>query len=88
MSETPKQNEQLANSIGGFLDKYGDKLWNGVKSVYKKASDETRLNGGSAMKIISKSRSTNIFTPKLFSAITSRFRFTTYTFRFRSLAVK
>ncbi len=44
MSETSQQNEQLAKSISGFLDKYGNKLFSGVKTVYKKASDETRLN--------------------------------------------
>lgn len=44
MSEIPQQNEQLAKSISGFLDKYGNKLFSGVKTVYKKASDETRLN--------------------------------------------
>lgn len=43
MSEKKETNE-LPKSVIGFLDKYGDKLYNGVKSVYKKASDETRLN--------------------------------------------
>ncbi|HQU85306.1 MAG TPA: NACHT domain-containing protein, partial [Pyrinomonadaceae bacterium] len=39
-----KETNELPKSVIGFLDKYGDKLYNGVKSIYKKASDETRLN--------------------------------------------
>lgn len=46
MSENKSDNieKELPKSIIGFLDKYGEKLWNGVKYVYKEASHETRLN--------------------------------------------
>lgn len=42
MSEEKKT--ELPKSVIGFLDKYGEKLWNGVKGIYKSASDEARLN--------------------------------------------
>lgn len=44
MSETLKQNEELAKSVTGFLDKYGAKLYDSVKKVYKDAYDESRIN--------------------------------------------
>lgn len=43
MSNEQKQND-LPKSIIGFLDKYGERLWEGVKSLYKAASDEARIN--------------------------------------------
>lgn len=44
MSEEKKDNGQIAQSVSGFLDKYGEKLWKGVKSVYKAAANEARVN--------------------------------------------
>jgi hypothetical protein len=44
MSEDKKNSVQIAQSVAGFLDKHSTTLWNGIKYVYKKASDETRLN--------------------------------------------
>lgn len=42
MSEN--KNEELPKSVIGFLDKYGAKLWDGVKSTYGKAKEESVLN--------------------------------------------
>lgn len=42
MSE--KKNEELAKSVIGFLDKYSEKLFHGVKSIYGKVKEETILN--------------------------------------------
>lgn len=39
-----EKESELPKSIVGFLDKYGEKLFKGVKSVYIGASDEARLN--------------------------------------------
>ena len=71
MSETPQQNEQLAKSISGFLDKYGNKLFSGVKTVYKKAYDESRINWRLGYENYLEKHSTNTITPKLFWAITT-----------------
>lgn len=44
MSEIPKQNEELAKSVAGFLDKYGAKLYESVRKISKDAYDESRIN--------------------------------------------
>src|SRR6266404_8323396 len=39
-----EQKSELPKSVFGVLDKYGEKLWKGVRFLYKEASKETRLS--------------------------------------------
>ncbi len=38
-----EKKDELAKSVVGFLDKYGEKLWSGVKSTYGKAKEQAKL---------------------------------------------